>query len=89
MSVVSSLLFLLSVHTADLCQIIEPIKQHKLIGHVVKTMQETSFEICTYRCELDVRCYNVNFHRKTGRCEFNYGSKEMFPEDFKESPDAL
>ncbi|XP_020601275.1 uncharacterized protein LOC110040383 isoform X1 [Orbicella faveolata] len=89
MPVVSSLLFLLSIHTADFCQVIKPIKQHELIGHVMKAMQETSFEICTYRCELDVKCYSVNFHTKTGRCEFNYGSKEMFPQDFKESRDTL
>lgn len=89
MPVVSSLLFLLSIHTADFCQVIKPIKQHELIGHVMKAMQETSFEICTYRCELDVKCFSVNFHTKTGRCEFNYGSKEMFPQDFKESRDTL
>ena len=89
MLVVSSLLLLFSIHTVDLCQVIIPIKQHELIGHVMKTMQDTSFEMCTYRCELDVTCYSVNFHTKSGRCEFNYGSKEMFPEDFKASRDML
>lgn len=89
MLVVSSLLLLFSIHTADLCKVIKPIKQHELIGHVIKTMQDTSFEMCTYRCELDVTCYSVNFHTNTGRCEFNYGSKEMFPEDFKRSRDTL
>lgn len=89
MLVVSSLLLLFSIHTADLCKVIKPIKQHELIGHVIKTMQDTSFEMCTYRCELDVTCYSVNFHTNTGRCEFNYGSKEMFPEDFKTSRDTL
>ena len=89
MPLVSSLLFLLSIHSAELCQVIEPIKQHELIGHVMKTMHETSFELCTYRCELELNCYSVNFHTKTNRCEFNYGSKEMFPQDFKESRDTL
>ena len=84
-----SLLFLLSIHAADLCQVIEPIKQHELTGHVMKTTQETSFEICTYRCELDFKCYSVNFHTKTRKCSFNYGSKEMFPQDFKKSRDTL
>ena len=89
MPLLSSLLFLVSIHSAELCQVIEPIKQHELIGHVIKTMQETSFELCTYRCELELKCYSVNFHTKSNRCEFNYGSKEMFPQDFKESRDTL
>ena len=89
MLVVSSLLFLISIHTADLCQVIKPIKQHELIGHVMKTIQDSSFEMCTYRCELDVKCYSVNFQIKTGRCELNKGTKEMFAQDFKESRDML
>lgn len=89
MPVVTSLLLLLAIHTADLCRTVKPVKHHKLISHVINTLQETSFEICTYRCELDVKCFSVNFYTKTRRCEFNYGSKEMFPGDFKESRNTL
>ncbi len=89
MPVVLSLFFLPSIHTADLCRTVKPVKHHELINHVINTLQETSFEICTYRCELDAKCFSVNFFTKTGKCEFNYGSKEMFPGDFKASRDTL
>lgn len=89
MSVVPSLLVLLFIHTADLCRTLKPVKNHVLIGHVIKTMQESSFEICTYHCELDDKCFSVNIYTKTRKCEINYGSKEMFPGDFKERRDTL
>ncbi|KAJ7376995.1 hypothetical protein OS493_031268 [Desmophyllum pertusum] len=74
MSVVPSLLVLLFIHTADLCRTLKPVKNHVLIGHVIKTMQESSFEICTYHCELDDKCFSVNIYTKTRKCEINYGT---------------
>lgn len=87
--VVPSLLFLLSLHTADLCRTLTPVKNYVLIGHVIKTIPNTSFERCTYYCELDAKCISINFFAKTRDCEFNYASKEMFLHDLKRKEDSI
>ena len=86
---VPSVLVLLFLHTAELCRILEPVQNHELVGHVIKTIPNTSFEKCTYRCELDTKCISVNYFSKIRKCEFNCASKEMFPGNLKKKKDSL
>lgn len=85
----TSFLILLTLHAADLCRILKPVKSHVLVGHVTKTIPNSSFEKCTYYCELDTKCISVNYFIQDGKCEFNNASKEMFPCDLKEKEDAI
>ncbi|XP_058965535.2 uncharacterized protein [Pocillopora verrucosa] len=89
MSALVTLLVLLTIHSAETCDTFKPIKNYVLTGHVIKTIRDANFEKCTYRCELETKCFSINLYTKTSKCELNYGSKEMFPSDFKEELDAL
>ncbi|XP_022792941.1 uncharacterized protein LOC111331968 [Stylophora pistillata] len=89
MSVFVTILVLLFIHSAETCRAFKPIKNHVLTGQVIKTIRDLNFEKCTYHCELETKCFSVNFYTKINKCELNYGSKEMFPRGFKEEQDAL
>ena len=89
MLLATSYLILITLHTADLCRILKPVKSHVLVGHVIKNKPNSSFEKCTYYCELDTKCISVNYFIQDGKCEFNNASKEMFPYDLKEKKDAI
>ena len=55
---------------------------HVLISHVIRTLENKSFESCTFSCELEPQCFSVNYFASTKTCELNNVSKEYFPGDF-------
>ena len=86
---VTSFFVLLPFPTADLCRTLKPVVNHVLTGHVIKSIPDSSFEKCTYHCELDAKCISVNFFTKDKECELNKASKEMFPRDLKEKKGSI
>ena len=55
---------------------------HVLTSHVIRTLENKSFESCTFSCELEPQCFSVNYFASTKTCELNNVSKDCFPGDF-------
>ena len=68
---------------------VTPFKNRALLGHVLETKEDLSFEVCTYQCEVEDKCFSVNFRTKSRKCELNFASKEMFPKDLVEEKNSL
>ena len=78
------LIFMLGQQSADcnVCINSFPIPDHALSGHVRKTLNKQTFERCVFSCEMDPRCFSVNFQAAKNLCEFNLGTWEAYKADF-------
>lgn len=77
-------IFILEKQSADcnVCSSSFPITDHALSGHVWKAIHKQTFERCIFSCELDPKCFSVNFHTERKLCELNLGTLEAFRADF-------
>lgn len=77
-------LFIPEKQSADcnVCSSSFPITDHALSGHVWKAIHKQTFERCIFSCELDPKCFSVNFHTERKLCELNLGTLEAFRADF-------
>ena len=76
-------IILLSKNTAcsNVCRASFSDTDHILTGHVIRTLQHKTFESCTFSCELEPRCFSVNYMSLQNTCELNAATKEYFPGD--------
>lgn len=84
-----SLLFILHLQTTELCRILEPVKNYKLVGHLIRKIPDICFEKCTFYYELNIKCISVNYLTEAKECELNYASREMFPSHFEKKKGSL
>lgn len=75
----SSLFFTIAAGFSAECRTSFSNKDHVLIGHVMRTLKGKSFEKCTFSCELDSRCFSVNYFLWDKTCELNNASGNSSP----------
>ncbi|XP_074633814.1 lactadherin-like [Acropora palmata] len=75
----SSLFFTIAAGFSAECRTSFSNKDHVLIGHVMRTLKSKSFEKCTFSCELDSRCFSVNYFLWDKTCELNNASANSSP----------
>lgn len=72
----------------DVCVTVAPVEGWTLVGHVLKTKEDTTLSRCTFYCEIEQKCWSINFISTTNACELNSATKEMFPDDFTRKEDS-
>ena len=75
----SSLFFTIAAGFTAECRTSFSNKDHMLIGHVMRTLKSKSFQKCTFSCELDSRCFSVNYFLWDKTCELNNASANSSP----------
>ncbi|XP_068733139.1 EGF-like repeat and discoidin I-like domain-containing protein 3 [Montipora capricornis] len=64
-------------------------KNYVLVGHVIQTLKSTTFEKCTFSCEMDSRCFSVNYFAWHKTCELNNASSDSSPDHLVPRKGAL
>ena len=62
---------------------------HVLTGHVMRTLIHKTFESCTFSCELEPKCFSVNYISLHKTCQLNNATKEYFPGDLVKQKGAF
>ncbi|XP_022792931.1 lactadherin-like [Stylophora pistillata] len=75
--------FLFSKITAgsNVCSSSVPDIDYVLTGHVIRTLKLKTFESCTFSCEIEPKCFSINYVSSQGTCELNRATKDFFPGD--------
>ena len=81
------ILFSTKTTGSNICRVSFPVTDHILTGHVIRTLQYKTFESCTFSCELEPRCFSVNYLH--GTCQLNNATVVYFPEDVVKQKGAI
>ncbi|XP_078378835.1 EGF-like repeat and discoidin I-like domain-containing protein 3 isoform X3 [Oculina patagonica] len=71
------------------CRTSFSVKDHVLIGHVMRTLNHKTFESCTFSCELEPQCFSVNYISLHKTCQLNNATKEYFSGDLVQQKGAF
>ena len=71
------------------CRASFPDQERVLIGHVIRILENKTFESCTFSCELEMQCFSINYYYLSKTCELNNASKNYFPDDLVSRKEAF
>ena len=84
-----TLLFSKITAGSNVCRSSFPDTNHVLTGHVIRTLNHKTFESCTFSCEIEPKCFSINFMSSQGTCQLNRATKDSFPKDVMKQKGAV
>ena len=84
-----TLLFSKITAGSNVCRSSFPDTNHVLTGHVIRTLNHKTFESCTFSCEIEPKCFSINFMPSRGTCQLNRATKDFFPKDVMKQKGAV